>query len=51
LADVVTAQEVLWDAVNSGELDARIEAVSGQVKAGFAGEDSIAESPKLNLPV
>jgi hypothetical protein len=37
--------------VKSGELDARIEAVSGQVKAVFAKEDSIAKRPKLKLPV
>ena len=34
-----------------GDLDARIEAVSGQVKAGFVKEDSIAKRPKLKLPV
>ena len=51
LAGVITILEVLRDAVNSGELDARIEAVSGQVKAGFVKEDSIAKRPKLKLPV
>ena len=51
LAGVITTLEVLREAVNAGELDARIEAVSGQVKAGFAKEDSIAKRPKLKLPV
>jgi hypothetical protein len=51
LAGVITTLEVLREAVNAGELDARIEAVSGQVKAGFAKEDSITKRPKLKLPV
>jgi hypothetical protein len=51
LAGVITTLEVLREAVDTGELDARIEAVSGQVKAGFAKEDSIAKRPKLKLPV
>ena len=51
LAGVITTLEVLRAAVNAGELDARIEAVSGQVKAGFTKEDSIAKRPKLKLPV
>ena len=48
---MITTLEVLREAVNAGELDARIEAGSGQVKAGFAKEDSIAKRPKLKLPV
>jgi len=50
LAGVITTLEVLRDAVNSGELDARIEAVSGLVKAGFEKEEVAGKRPKLKLP-
>lgn len=48
---MITTLEVLRSAVDAGELDARIEAVSGQVKAGFAKEETSAKRPKLRLPV
>jgi hypothetical protein len=51
LAGVITTLEVLRSAVDAGELDARIEAVSGLVKAGFGKEESGAKRPKLRLPV
>ena len=51
LAGVITTLEVLRSAVDAGELDACIEAVSGQVKAGFEKEEVAAKRPKLRLPV
>ena len=38
-------------AVDDGELDARIEAVSGLVKAAFGKEEGIVKKGKLKLPV
>ena len=50
IADVITSLQVIRTAVDSGELDKRIDAVMGQVKAGFA-KDSLASSrPTLKLP-
>ena len=50
IADVITSLQVIRTAVDSGELDKRIDAVMGQVKAGFA-KDSVAGSrPTLKLP-
>ena len=50
IADVITSLQVIRTAVDSGELDKRIDAVMGQVKAGFA-KDSVASSrPTLKLP-
>ena len=50
IADVIISLQVIRTAVDSGELDKRIDAVMGQVKAGFA-KDSVAGSrPTLKLP-
>jgi hypothetical protein len=50
IADVITSLQVIRTAVDSGELDKRIDAVMGHVKAGFA-KDSLASSrPTLKLP-
>ena len=50
IADVITSLQVIRTAVDSGELDKRIDAVMEQVKAGFA-KDSLASSrPTLKLP-
>lgn len=51
LAGVITTLEVLRGAVEAGELDARIEAVSGLVKSGFGKEETAGKRPKLKLPV
>ena len=51
IAGVITTLEVLRTAVDAGELDARIEAVSGLVKAGFEKEEVAGKRPKLKLPV
>jgi hypothetical protein len=51
LAGVISTLEVLREAVDAGELDARIEAVSGLVKAGFEKEEATGKRPKLKLPV
>jgi hypothetical protein len=37
--------------VDAGELDARIEAVSGLVKAAFGKEEGAVKKGKLKLPV
>lgn len=50
IAGVITTLEVLRSAVNAGELDARIEAVSGLVKAGFIKEEVAGKRSKLKLP-
>jgi hypothetical protein len=50
LEGVITTLEVLRGAVDAGELDARIEAVSGLVKAGFDKEEPVGKRPKLKLP-
>ena len=49
LEGVITTLEVLRGAVDAGELDARIEAVSGLVKAGFDKEEPVGKRPKLKL--
>ena len=51
IAGVVTTLEVLRAAVDAGELDSRIEAVSGLVKAGFGKESTPSKRPTLKLPV
>ena len=51
IAGVITTLEVLRAAVDAGELDARIEAVSGLVKAAFGKEEGAAKKGKLKLPV
>jgi hypothetical protein len=50
LAGVITTLEVLRSAVDTGELDARIEAVSGLVKAAFGKEEGAVKKGKLKLP-
>ena len=50
IAGVVTILEVLRSAVDAGELDARIEAISGLVKSGFDKESQGSKRPTLKLP-
>jgi hypothetical protein len=50
IAGVITTLEVLRVAVEAGELDARIEAVSGLVKTGFDKEATSSKRPTLKLP-
>jgi hypothetical protein len=50
IAGVVTTLEVLRSAVVAGELDARIEAISGLVKSGFDKEAQGSKRPTLKLP-
>jgi hypothetical protein len=49
IADVITSLQVIRTAVDSGELDKRIDAVMGQVKAGFAKDSSASSRPTLKL--
>ena len=51
IADVITSLQVIRSAVDSGELDKRIDAVMGQVKAGFVKDLSTSGRPTLKLPV
>ena len=46
----MTTLEVLRSAVDAGELDARIEAISGLVKSGFDKESPGSKRPTLKLP-
>jgi hypothetical protein len=50
IAGVITTLEVLRTAVDAGELDGRIEAISGLVKAGFDKESQGLKRPTLKLP-
>ena len=50
IAGVITTLEVLRTAVDAGELDARIEAVSGLVKAGFDKEAAPTKRSTIKLP-
>ena len=50
IADVITSLQVIRTAVDSGELDKRIDAVMGQVKAGFAKDSTTSSRPTLKLP-
>ena len=50
IAGVITTLEVLRTAVDAGELDARIEAISGLVKSGFDKEAQSSKRPTLKLP-
>ena len=50
IADVITSLQVIRSAVDSGELDKRIDAVMGQVKAGFAKDSVTSSRPTLELP-
>ena len=50
IADVITSLQVVRTAVDSGELDKRIDAVMGKVKAGFAKDSAASSRPTLKLP-
>jgi hypothetical protein len=50
IADVITSLQVIRTAVDSGELDSRIDAVMGQVKAGFSKDSTASSRPTLKLP-
>ena len=50
IADVIASLQVIRSAVDSGELDNRIDAVMGQVKAGFAKDPAASSRPTLKLP-
>lgn len=50
IADVIASLQVIRSAVDSGELDKRIDAVMGQVKAGFAKDSAASSRPTLKLP-
>jgi hypothetical protein len=50
IAGVITTLELLRMAVDAGELDERIEAISGLVKAGFDKEAQGSKRPTLKLP-
>jgi hypothetical protein len=50
IAGVITTLEVLRTAVDAGELDGRIEAVSGLVKAAFDKEATSSKRETLKLP-
>ena len=50
IADVITSLQVIRTAVDSGELDSRIEAISGLVKSGFDKEAQGSKRPTLKLP-
>jgi len=50
IAGVITTLEVLRAAVDAGELDGRIEAISGLVKAEFGKEAPASKRPTLKLP-
>ena len=51
IADVITSLQVIRSAMDSGELDKRIDALMGQVKAGFVKDTSTSVRPTLKLPV
>jgi hypothetical protein len=50
IADVITSLQVIRTAVDSGELDKRIDAVMGAVKAGFSKEPTPSGRNTLKLP-
>ena len=50
IADVITSLQVIRTAIDAGELDKRIDAVMGQVKAGFAKEVAPSGRATLKLP-
>ena len=50
IADVITSLQVIRSAVDAGELDKRIDAVMGQVKAGIAKDSAASSRPTLKLP-
>ena len=50
IADVITSLQVIRTAVDSGELDSRIEAISSLVKSGFDKEIQAPKRQTLKLP-
>lgn len=50
IADVITSLQVIRTAVDSGELDKRIEAVTTKVKEGFNETATTEKRPTLKLP-
>ena len=50
LSEVVTTLQILKSAVEAGELDSRIEALSGLVKVGFDGNKLPQKRATLTLP-
>ena len=50
IADVIASLQVIRSAVDSGELDKRIDAVMGQVKEGFSKDPAASSRPTLKLP-
>ena len=50
IADVITSLQLIRSAVDSGELDKRIEAVTNKVKAGFSDTTSSEKRSTLKLP-
>ena len=50
IADVIASLQVIRSAVDSGELDKRIDAVMGQVKAGFTKDAAVSSRSTLKLP-
>ena len=50
IAGVIASLQVIRSAVDSGELDKRIDAVMGQVKAGFSKDPAASSRPTLKLP-
>ena len=50
IAEVITTLQVIRTAVDTGELDARIEAISGFMKLGFDKEIQASKRPTLKLP-
>ena len=50
MADVITSLQVIHAAVDAGELDTRIDAAMGQVKAGFAKATAPTARATLKLP-
>ena len=50
IADVITSLQVIRSAVDAGELDKRIDAVMGMVKASFAKETVPSGRTTLKLP-
>ena len=50
IADVITSLQVIRTAVDSGELDKRIEAVTNKVTEGFGETVTTEKRPTLKLP-
>ena len=50
ISGVITTLELLRAAVDAGELDARIDSISGLVKAGFDKEGASGKRSTLRLP-